>query len=83
MLTAASADVGDAEVVEADVVELEDIARTTTTSKASAASAASAVASLRRCSERTTVYDPSDVLMPVRRYCSRFAAPARGAITWR
>jgi hypothetical protein len=58
MLTAAGADVGDADVVEADVVEVEDIARTTINSKASAASAASAVASLRRCSERTTVYDP-------------------------
>jgi hypothetical protein len=57
-------DVGDAEVVGAEVGavdgvdDVEDLERTTTNSRISAATAASAVTSLRRCSERTTVYDP-------------------------
>jgi catabolite regulation protein CreA len=62
---AAAEDVGDTDVVgpavgadEGEVEDVEDLERTTTNSRISAARAASAVTSLRRCSERTTVYDP-------------------------
>jgi hypothetical protein len=60
----AAKDVGEADVVgpEVGAVEfvevVEDLERTTTNSRISAARAASAVTSFRRCSERTTVYDP-------------------------
>ena len=65
MFAAAAEEVGDADVVGpevgadgGEVEDVEDLERTTATSRIRAARAASAVTSLRRCSERTTVYDP-------------------------